>query len=174
MPVIADFSAVIAEAARIRRFAGDLETVRKRTVGTLTRRLPVIARRDIQEEYHLPAARITAGLMTRSAGNAVELTGSKRGIGFVAYGARASRKNGVMVTLLHAKGSDRWPDAFIATGRGGNVQAFVRKGHARLPIKTLYGSSIATALRKPDRQQRITDAAQDVLRGEIDRLTRAR
>lgn len=173
MPVTADFSAVIAAAARLRRYAGSLDVVRTRTIGTLARRLPVIARRDIQQEYHLPAARVTQGLVVRASGDAVELTGSKRGIGFPAYGARATRKTGVTVTILTAKGPERWSDAFIAKGRGGNIQAFVRQTRARLPLRVLYGSSVATALRKPERQKRITDAAQDVLRAEIDRLTKA-
>lgn len=172
MPVAFDLTAIIAEAARVRGFAGDLGKVKQRTIGTLARRLPVIARRDIQQEYNLPASRINEGLVTRATGGMVELTGKKRGIGFVAYGARDTRRKGVVVTIVRGK-REQWSDAFIARGRGGNLQAFVRQTKKRLPIQSLYGTSIATALRKPERQQRIRDAVADVLRAEIDRLTQA-
>lgn len=173
MPFQANFAGVLEQAARLRRFAGDIAQVKKRVVGTLARRIPVITRRDIQDEYNLPAARINEGLVTRTTSDGVEITGKKRGIGLVSYGARDTRRTGVVVTVSKGK-RQQFSDAFIASGRGGGRQVFVRETKASLPIKVLYGTSIASALRKPDRQQRIADEAQAVLRAEVDRLTKGR
>lgn len=174
MPIKTDVTAAIDQAARLRQFAGDFAKLKKRVVGTLARRIPVLTRRDIQDEYNLPAARINEGLVTRQTADAIEITGKKRGIGLVSYGARDTRRTGVTVTVSKEKGRQQFSDAFIASGRGGGRQVFIRETTKRLPIKVLYGTSIASALRKPERQQRIADAAQEVLRAEVDRLTKER
>lgn len=174
MPIQTNVAAAIDAAARLRKFAGDFGQVKKRVVGTLARRIPVITRRDIQDEYNLPASRINEGLVTRQTADAVEITGKKRGIGLVSYMARDTRRTGVVVTVQKEKGRQQFSDAFIASGRGGGRQVFVRETKARLPIKVLYGTSIASALRKPERQQRIADEAQEILRAEVDRLTKER
>lgn len=163
-----DVRGIVQEAARLRRLATTLPLAVRRGIGTLARRLPVAARRDMQQEYNLPAGRINAGLTVSRTADAVELRGSKRGIGLVAYGARQT-KRGVVVSILRGK-TETWPDAFIAAGRNGNRQVFVRKGRERLPIDALYGSSIATMLRKPGRAERLADAAQKVVSAEIARL----
>ena len=159
---------IVEEAARLRRIATALPVAVRRAVGTLARRLPVAARRDMQQEYNLPASRINAGLTVSRTAGSVVLQGSKRGIGLVAYGARQT-KRGVVVSILRGK-TETWPEAFIAAGKNGNRQVFVRKGRERLPIDALYGSSIATMLRKPGRAERLADAAQQVVSAEIARL----
>lgn len=162
-------SAAVSAAGRLRTIAAQLDKIQARVIGTLARRIPVAARRDMQQEYNLPAARITAGLSVSRTQDSVVLVGAKRGIGLIAFGARQTRR-GVVVSMLRGK-TERYADAFIATGRGGNRQVFVRQTRARLPIKTLYGSSVATMLRKAGRAERLADIAQDVVRAETARLT---
>jgi hypothetical protein len=159
------------EADHLGAIARESEKAEQRAVGTLARRLPVEARRDIQAEYNLPAARITQGLSVTRGNGYVELRASKRGIGAINFGARqvGRRTGGVRVEILRGR-PDTWPDAFIATGRGGNRQMFMRSTSKRLPIKTVYGPSVAQMLRKPGRAERLAVFAQDILRSEFQRL----
>jgi hypothetical protein len=179
-----DLSGIITEAQRLRDFPDNAKQSVSRAKSTFRRRLPVEARRDIQNEYNLPAARINKGLSVTDDGVAIVLTGSGRSIGLVEFSGRwgGAKTQGATASVFASGGSHNYAGTFIATGLSGNRQIFDRwgpkqrmqkgryAGQMRQPLKTLYGPSIAQMLRKGDRETRLTDVAQEVLSTEIVRL----
>jgi len=151
----------------------NVEKVRSRALATLARRLIVQARRDIQNEYNLKAARIRDGLSIRRPDNgAVILRGSARGINLIAFGARWSKRNGVTARVLKSGKQTLRPHAFIARGRNGNTLVFERRGKTRLPLDAEYGPSVGQMLKHGDRPKRLADYASGVVAAELARLTR--
>lgn len=154
------------------RLRVNLDNVRSRALGTLSRRLPVQARRDIQTEYNLKAARVNQGLSTRRVDNGVMLRASARGINLIAFGARARKRNGVTARVKKGGVPTVTKSAFIATGKNGAKLVFKRRGKSRLPIDALYGPSIGQMLKHGDRPQRLADYASGIIAAELARLTR--
>lgn len=148
-------------------YPGKLVTVQKRTILTLLRKLPVEARRDIQAEYNIGAARVRKDLSIGIRGQGVRLTGHFRGIGLLNFGARQTR-TGVTASIFRGQRTQR-EGAFIATLRNGNRQVVKRAGKARLPIETQYGPTVAQMLRKGRRPERLLDFARGVVRDEVER-----
>ncbi len=164
-----DVRAALAASRNLLTLSRTLDQVERRAIGTLRRRWPVEARRDIQSQYALPAGRINQDLKFRESANGVRLTGAFRGIGLMNYGARQTRQ-GVSYAIF--KGQRRVErGAFLARLRNGNTQAVKRVGKARLPIQTLYGATVAQMLRKGDRPERLADFAVGLLGAEFERLT---
>lgn len=159
--------------------ARKLPMVQKRAIATLRRRLPVQARRDIQSEYNISAARLRKDLGTTLLADGIRVTGHFRGIGLRNFGARQTRQ-GVTSTVLRGRRSLD-PGAFIARLLGGGEQAVERGGEKRVmtkgryagkrrqPLYVLYGATAAQMLRKGRRPERLVDFARGLLRGEIDR-----
>jgi len=176
MPAV-DVSAILAEAQRLRGVATGSKSAPKRAASTLARALPVEARRDIQTEYNLQASRINGNISVANTGNAVVLTGYARPIGLIEFAGRwgGRKSQGATAKVFNAEGSHNYGGTFIARLKSGNKQIVSRsivggKRAPRLPLHTLYGPSIASMLRKPDRQQRLDDFAVDKLASEINRL----
>ncbi|MBT2748578.1 MULTISPECIES: hypothetical protein [unclassified Lysobacter] len=147
----------------------------RRALGTLRRRWPVIARRDIQTEYALSAQRIRAGISVRTTREGVELVGVARGVGLRNFASKRSADDrGLNFTALRGKRSFR-RSGFHRRHAGTDV-AFVRtpiSGDERVPrtpIVRLYGPSLAQMLRKGDRPNRMAQAGLDVITADIDRL----
>jgi hypothetical protein len=69
-------------------------------------------------------------------------------IDFAAKGPEPSRGKGRGVTANLGGGRNRYPNAFIATMRSGHRGVFARKAKARLPIRELFGPSIAFVFQK--------------------------
>lgn len=161
-------TSVVTDRVRV-----NVEKIRSRALGTLTRRLPVQARRDIQTEYNLKASRVSDGLSIRRPDEGgVILRGSARGINLIAFGARWSKRNGITARVKKSGAATVAKQAFIATGKNGNRLVFQRRGKARLPIDALYGPSIGQMLKHGDRPQRLADYASGVVAAEIARQTR--
>lgn len=171
----------------LRRIDNRLPWLQERAMQTLLRRLPVEARRDIQAEYNLPAARIRdnlrasliGGSTARAAG--VRLVGQwKRGIGLMNYSARATRK-GVSYSVYRGRRQVA-QGTFIARLLGGNDQVVERYGpkvamtkgryigHKRQRVEVLYRSTVAQMLAQGRRPERLLDFSRDVLRSEMRRL----
>ena len=94
MGKVFDVSAILKAADRFREVPKRAEQARSRAASTLARRLPVEARRDIQDEYNLTAGRINTGLSVRTTSEYVELVGSSRGIGRIEFGGGEPRPCG--------------------------------------------------------------------------------
>lgn len=194
-----DISGDLDMAQQLSGDVRDIERAQKRAVGTLRRRLQVIARRDIQQEYNLKAQAISERLYTSTRYGGLALIGKSAGINLINYGAR---QNKVGVTYSVKKGTrPTLPHAFIrATRAGSGPYVWLRReGHVRTvvqrtlrvdgsvfstrtittssqysdkhgyPIFQQYGPSVAQMLKHGDRPERIADAAGQVIEAELDR-----
>lgn len=176
-----DMQGELAARRELGAIAGRLPQVQERAIGTLRRRLPVEARRDIQAQYNIRASRVRKDLSVRSLPDGLKLVGHFRGIGLRNFGARQTRRG---VTSAIFRGSPRSLDegAFMAPLLGGGVHAVQRfgakrpmtkgryLGQQRQPLAVLYGPTLAQMLRKGRRPERLADYARNVLRTEVDRL----
>ena len=174
MTVRVDIGGLIQRAVRLRATARQVSALKQRAVGTLRRRMPVAARRDIQQEYAISASRVNEGVRTTNIDGGIVIQGSGRGVGLIQFGARQTRKG---VTYLVRRGKRELQEgAFIAKVRG-KPHVFVRaksggKRVARLPIERQFRLSIAQMLRRPDRRDRIGKAAEEIMAAEVERLIR--
>jgi len=144
----------------------------QRALGTLRRRLPPEAKRDIGAEYNLAPTRIAQGLSTRVTADGLVLIGSARGVNAMAFGATWSPRWSGGARFAIKRGGDRspHPESFIAVGRSGNRLVFVRKGKPRLPIQGVYGPSLGQMLKHGRRPERLVEFALRVLASEQLRL----
>lgn len=176
-----ELQGALAASRNLGALSGRLPQLQERAIGTLRRRLPVVARRDIQQEYAIKAQRVNQDLLSRISPTGIRLTGKFRGIGLTNFTARQLRR-GVTATELRGKRSLR-EGAFLARLLGGGIQAVERygakrvmttgryKGKRRQPLEVLYGPTVAQMLRKGRRPERIVDAARGILGAEMQRLT---
>lgn len=181
-----DISGIARMAKRVADTAREADKAVSRATATLRRRLPVEARRDIQEEYNLPAGRIRRGLTSRTIDGGVELTGSARGVGAIEFGGRwrGRKSDGATYMIRHGGDNSPLPGSFIATLLNGNRQIVerkgpkqrmtkgVNKGRMKQPLQVVYGPSVAQMLRRPARGEHLADYAQTILSAEIERLLR--
>jgi hypothetical protein len=165
------------EALRLSAVQKGASQAVSRAAATLVRRLPVEARRDIQTEYNLPAGRISQDLSATSDGSSVTLTGRARAVGLIEFAGRygGRKTEGATAKVFIGQGTHTYAGTFIATGKNGSRQIFSRKivggrRAPRLPLRALYGPSVAAQLRKGVREDRLADFAQTHLSVEIDRL----
>lgn len=188
MPASIDLSGIRNAKAFIGLQQSKVQTIVKRARATLSRRLLVEARRDIQTEYSLSAARIRSALTVRNDGDVIELTASGRGVGLVNYpNSGGRRRREFKVEVKRGEGKRAWDDgSFIGTALGGSQQAFVRdpterprkmergvnKGKIKQPLARQYGPSVAQMLRRPERLERLGLLGQTILAAEIDRQAR--
>ncbi len=177
-----DVQGDLAARRELGAFAAQLPKLQERAIGTLRRRLSVEARRDIQREYNLKAARVRKDLSIRSLPDGLKLVGHFRGIGLRNFGARVvKRGKGVTAAILRGRRS-LYPGAFEAPLIGGNVHIVSRSGPKRLmtagrykgklrqPLHVEYGATLAQMLRKGRRPERLADFARNILRAEVERL----
>ena len=182
LSLYADLDGHLAAARNLSALASRLPTLHTRAIGTLRRRLPVQARRDIQAEYQIGARRLTQDLQSTATDDGVRLVGRFRGIGLRNFASRPT-KRGVTAAVLRGKRSLR-EHAFLRRGIGGNTQVFRREGPKRAmqqgryagkqrqPLITEYGATAAQMLAKGRRPERLIDYARGVLAAEADRLLR--
>lgn len=169
-----------------------------RALGTLRRKLPTEAKRDIGGEYNLPAKRIAAGLNSRNSADGIVLVGKSRGVNAIEFGATWTRvtPSGLVATsskraftAIRYKGKPRGDsglgakyavhrgaaptvhaDSFIARGKNGALLVFERQGKKRLPLQGVYGPSVGQMLKHGRRPERLVDFAIRTLQFEQKRL----
>lgn len=163
----------------------------ERAIQTLYRRLPVEARRDIQAEYNISAARVRDHMAIRYLESStarragVRLFGQwKRGIGLLNFSARQTRK-GVSYSVYSGRRKTE-AHAFIARLRSGNRQVVQRygeknwtrtykdrKGTSRTRVdqryEVLYRSTVAQMLARGRRPERLLDFSKGVIQSEVER-----
>lgn len=178
----ADLDGLLSASRNLSALASRLPALHARAIGTLSRRLPVQARRDIQAEYQIGARRLTQDLSSRTTDDGVRLVGRFRGIGLRNFAARPTAR-GVTAAIFRGKRSLR-ERAFIRRGLAGNEQAFRREGpkrsmqqgryagKSRQPLVSEYGATAAQMLAKGRRPERLVDYARGVLAAESERLLR--
>lgn len=178
----ADLDGALAASRNLSALASRIPALHTHAIGTLRRRLPVHARRDIQAEYQIGARRLTQDLQSRTTDDGVRLVGRFRGIGLRNFAARQT-KRGVTAAVLRGKRSLR-AHAFLGVGVNRNAQVFRREGPKRVmqqgryagkqrqPLVAEYGATAAQMLAKGRRPERLIDYARGVLAAEADRLLR--
>ncbi len=179
----ADLDGLLSASRNLSALSSRLPTVHARAVGTLRRRLPVQARRDIQAEYQIGARRLAQDLQSRATEDGLRLVGRFRGIGLRNFAARQTAR-GVTAAILRGKRSLR-EHAFLGVGVHRNAQVFRREGPKRVmqqgryagkrrqPLVAEYGATAAQMLGKGRRPERLIDYARGVLASEVERLIRA-
>ena len=182
MTMHADLDGDLAAARNLGALSSRLSTLHTRAIGTLRRRLPVQARRDIQAEYQIGARRLNHDLQAQSTEDGVRLVGRFRGIGLRNFAARQTRR-GVTAAVLRGKRSLR-EHAFLGVGVNLNAQVFRREGakremkqgryagKQRQPLVAEYGATAAQMLAKGRRPERLLDYSRGVIAAEVARLTR--
>lgn len=181
MPLRVDSRGAYSAGKRFKSMASRMDKAEALARSDLQRRLVPEFVRDAQTTHNIKAARVRESSGARINRTAVELTGYDRTTGLLQFGAKASRKSGVTVTITKATGPTRFRHAFAATGLSGNKQIFERRGPVRVmtqgnykgqrkqPLASLYGPSVAQILRDPARRQRLSTFAQKTLGAEIRR-----
>lgn len=184
MPAKFDVSAALRVADNIAATPKKLGQVQTRAIASMARALKPEASRRIRDTYNIRAGAVSDRLETKKTPEAVELIGYYRGTGLLNYGARASKKSGVSVTVLKADGPQKLRHAFKATGLSGNAQIFERRGPKRVmtkgkyigqrrqPLQTLYGPSVASTLKNTALTNHLADFAMSKLSAEIARQFR--
>ena len=167
------------------------EEVRRATID-IARRAGPFAVKAVRENLNLNAKRVKKGLtVTMQAGVSVTLTGSKKPISLVSYGARQLGNaqargygSGVSVRVTRGGSLTRLVNAFIARGgRSGDSEddssdvprlVFQRSGKPRLPIEAKFGPSIADAMNRPKfktaTNKFVSDKAQEIVRQRLIRI----
>ena len=180
--ITVDVSGALDVADRLFATVKRAEQAQRRALGTLRRRLPVQARRDIQAEYAIKASTLRDRLLARTSADGLRLIGKSRGLSLINFGARQTR-TGVSSQILRGQ-RDVDAGAFIAPLLGNNRQAVERVpgepkrrmtrgryvGRMRQPLHLLYGPSVAQMLQKGRRLDRLAEFAQRVIAAEIQRL----
>jgi hypothetical protein len=93
------------------------------------------------------------------------LVAAGKAIKMIEFHPRGSRQEGV---VLHMAGKDEhYTHAFIVTVRHGHTGVFERKGHARLPIRELYGPSVPGMLARSDVLPKVVEAVEAALPTEL-------
>jgi hypothetical protein len=177
-------SAVFRTADALAATPERIEKVASRALSSLARAIKPEAKRQVQKVYNLASSAITDRLVSRTVGNAVELTGYYRSVGLLNFRAPASRSGGVSVTVIHSDGMQRLRHAFRAQGLGGNTHIFERQGRPRAmkkgnyvgqkrqPLVARFGPAVSQGLRNPTINRGISDFAMNKLATEVQRLLR--
>jgi hypothetical protein len=163
----------------------------KRAIGTLRRRLPVAAKRAIVAQFNLPQKDVSKRLLCTADETSVTLTALGRPQTLIKFSAR---QNAAGVAVQIEKGKTLQIDhAFVrvpAAAPGAGPQVLIRNdafsfasipdgvvdiavvdhGRHGYPIVLLGGPSVADMLREGDREERLSDLAQEVFAKEVDRL----
>ncbi len=161
-----------------------------RLIGTLKRRLPAQAKRDIAAQYNLPATKIGSSLRCTADDTSVTLTAVGRPQTLSNFGPRQNAA-GVAVQIEKGKTTQidhafiRVPagapgagpqvlirDAMFSIDADPNVQDIAIIDHNRhgYPIVLLGGLTVADMLRAGDREARLGDFVKQTSDAEIDRL----
>ena len=166
----------------------NVDKIRTRVVGTLSRRIKVQARRDIQTEYNIKASTINDRLSVSHQFFDVRLKARATGINLIAFSARQTSKGvsyavkkGQRKTLAHAfirsTRSGRGPFVWMRGDAGSKYTSSSPSknqynGRHGYPISQQFGPSVAQMLKHGDRPQRLADYASSVVAAELARLTR--
>ena len=177
-----DLQGALAAQRNLGILAANLPLFQKRAIGTLRRRLPVRARRDIQDEYNIGMDRVNKDMAVRDTPQGLKLTGYWRGIGLRNFSAKRTRK-GISSVIFRGR-KDQDDGAFFARllgGGAGNLHVVERfgpkvemqagryKGKRRQKLQVLYGPTVAQMLAKGRRPERLAEYARGLLGDEIER-----
>jgi hypothetical protein len=178
-----DIGGVTRLAARLGRYSpAELDKLLKRAAGTVARRLPVEASRQVAEKIlNAPQAKIRPLLSARTTGGGGEhlviLQGLKQRLPLHEFnGARWAGPGapGAVVKVWRDSAPKTYAGTFAIKGRGIGEGVYVRvPGAGRLPIARRRGPELSRAITDKthgDIYPSLVAFGQDVLRDEIQRL----
>lgn len=146
-----------ADATGIGNLARDLQRAAKnapleftRAASSVARASKTEAKREITAIYGLPQKRVDEGLTVTSSGPTITTTASARGVTLQQFGGRQTAR-GYSASVLKGRRSIIRGGFTPPKFRG---VPFKRTGPDRLPIKVLYGPSVAAMLRNREVSER--------------------
>jgi hypothetical protein len=164
--VIRADSAGIGTLARdLVRVVADVPKTFAQAASSVARASGTEAKREITAIYNIKQGRVGEDVKSIAKGYEVITTGKSKGITLQSFGGRQAAK-GYMAAVR--KGRRKLIKGGFTPSKFGGVP-FRREGHERMPIKVLYGPSVASMLRNREVHDRF------VLRQSIrarDELTR--
>jgi hypothetical protein len=182
---------IVIDSRQLTQLRAKLESVSKNSKRDMGRALSSTQRSTRTETTKATADAYTAGKQRVGKNTRVSkvdtnglfftITGLREPIQLQEYRHTASKRNGVTATVKKGSGAQRLPTAFKVTagnfgGGGAKKRIFMRartgNGQVgRLPIKSLFGPSVADMLNNPALQERVGTFALNKLSTEIIRLT---
>ena len=146
----ADTAGIGNLARRLQAVAQDAPRVFAQAASTVARASKTEAKREITAVYGLPQKRVDDGLRSYARGADIITTASAKGVTLQSFGGRQT-KRGYSAAVLRGK-RQVIRKGFTPAKFGG--VPFKRVGSERLPIKVLYGPSVAAMLRNREISER--------------------
>lgn len=146
----ADTAGIGNLARRLQAVAQDSPRVFAQAASTVARASKTEAKREITAVYGLPPKRVDDGLRSYASGTDIITTASAKGVTLQSFGGRQT-KRGYSAAVLRGK-RQVIRKGFTPAKFGG--VPFKRVGTERLPIKVLYGPSVAAMLRNREISER--------------------
>lgn len=146
----ADTAGIGNLARRLQAVAQDAPRVFAQAASTVARASKTEAKREITAVYGLPQKRVDDGLRSYARGADIITTASAKGVTLQSFGGRQT-KHGYSAAVL--RGRRQVIRKGFTPAKFGGVP-FKRVGTERLPIKVLYGPSVAAMLRNREISER--------------------
>jgi len=146
----ADTAGIGNLARRLQAVAQDAPRVFAQAASTVARASKTEAKREITAVYGLPQKRVDDGLRSYARGADIITTASAKGVTLQSFGGRQT-KRGYSAAVL--RGRRQVIRKGFTPAKFGGVP-FRRVGTERLPIKVLYGPSVAAMLRNREISER--------------------
>ena len=146
----ADTAGIGNLARRLQAVAQDAPRVFAQAASSVARASKTEAKREITAVYGLPQKRVDEGLAARAVGTDIITTASAKGVTLQSFGGRQT-KRGYSAAVL--RGRRQVIRKGFTPAKFGGVP-FKRVGTERLPIKVLYGPSVAAMLRNREISER--------------------
>ena len=146
----ADTAGIGNLARRLQAVAQDAPRVFAQAASTVARASKTEAKREITAVYGLPQKRVDDGLRSYARGADIITTASAKGVTLQSFGGRQT-KRGYSAAVL--RGRRQVIRKGFTPAKFGGVP-FKRVGTERLPIKVLYGPSVAAMLRNREISER--------------------
>lgn len=138
-------------ARDLARVAADAPKVFAQAASSVARASNTEGKREITAVYGIKQSRVAEGLRSVAKGSDVITTGKVKGITLQSFGGRQTTKG---YSAAVRKGSRKLIRGGFTPKKFGGVP-FKREGAASLPIKVLYGPSVASMLRNREVSERL-------------------
>jgi hypothetical protein len=144
MPVTVESPDMVALVRKLGTVSKDAPKAFQQTLSTVARASKTEAKRAAVVEYNLSQKRVEDGLVIRQENGAVVIVGRRKPITIRSYGARQTKKKGVIVKVLKSGGRESIRDGFSPVKFNG--VPFRRLGKSQYPIAPIVGPSVADML----------------------------
>ncbi len=159
----ADTTAISTLAKRLQAVAKDQPKVFQQAAKSVARASGTEAKREITAIYNIKQGRVGESLTSIAKGYEIITTGKAKGITLQAFGGKQTKKGYSSAVRKGRRKVNR--KGF--TPKKFNGVPFARDGAARLPIKVMYGPSVATMLRTREVSERFVVAQANRARREL-------